>query len=302
MKKCINLVFILLGGFLATNAQSINSAKASEIINLKSTPALPDMVWKGGERTLISEWDKLPTVSNVSVPSISAFLPEPAKANGTALIIAPGGGFHSLSIDNEGNFLANWCVEHGIAAFVLKYRLVPTGDNPGKEFMEKMEKGKEKLDADMAPYIKLANADGLAAIAYLRENAVKFNISPAKIGIIGFSAGGTVAAHAGLNYTSEKDRPDFFAPIYGAMHVLNLSKLAEKPMPLFMVVASDDFFGFQNQSIELFKTYNAAKQPAELHIYEKGNHGFGMKKQGLPSDEWINTFNNWLGSKGYLKK
>ncbi|TDB68893.1 alpha/beta hydrolase [Arundinibacter roseus] len=300
MKYFFVITAILFVGVLNSFAQNASTTKASEIIRLESIPSSSDMIWEGGERTLISEWDKLPTVSNVSTPSLAAFLPDPSKASGMALIIAPGGGFHSLSIDNEGNFLAQWCVEHGIAAFVLKYRLVPTGENPGKEFMEKLEKGQEKLDADMAPYIKLANADGLAAITYLRENAAKYTINPAKIGIIGFSAGGTVAANAGLNYTSEKNRPDFFAPIYAAMHVLDLTKLAPKPMPLFMAVASDDFFGFQKQSIELYKTYNVAKQPVELHIYEKGNHGFGMKKQNLPSDEWINAFRKWLESQDLI--
>ncbi len=302
MELKVNLAVIGLFCSITIWAQTKTQLVASEIITLKSTPALADMVWKGGERTLVSEWDKLPTVSNVSVPSILAFLPEPSKANGMALIIAPGGGFHSLSIDNEGNFLANWCVEHGIAAFVLKYRLVPTGENPGKEFMEKMQKDRKKMDEDMAPYIKLANEDGLAAIAYVRENASKYHVNSAKIGIIGFSAGGTVAAHAGLNYTSDSNRPDFFAPIYGAMHVLNLTKLPAKPMPLFMAVSSDDFFGFQAQSIELYKSWNAAKQSVELHLFEKGDHGFGMKKQGLPSDEWINTFAIWLTSHGWLKK
>jgi acetyl esterase/lipase len=260
------------------------------------------MVWKGGERSSISPFDKEQIVSNVSVPAISAFFPAPEKANGTALIIAPGGGFHMLSIENEGNILAAWCVEHGITAFVLKYRLVPTGENPIKDFSVKFVKGQAQMDAEMAPYIKLGSDDGLAAIAYVRENAAKLKIDPSKIGIIGFSAGGTVAANAGLNYTSEINRPDFFAPIYAAMQVLNVTKLPAKPMPLFMTVASNDMFGFQAQSIELYKTWNTAKQSVELHIFEKGNHGFGMKKQGFPSDEWINTFGIWLTSQGWLKK
>ena len=282
--------------------QNIDKLKPTEIISLKSVAASPGMGWKGGERITNSDFDKMPIVSNVSVPSLMVFLPDPAKANGTSLIIAPGGGFHMLSIDNEGNDLAYWCVEHGIAAFVLKYRLVPTGENPGKEFADKLQKGQRQMDSVMAPYIKLANADGLAAIAYVREQAARFKVSPDKIGIIGFSAGGTVAAYAGLEYTNENNRPNFFAPVYGALHVLNLTKLPAKPMPLFLVVSSDDYFGFQTLSMELYKNWNAAKLPAELHIYEKGGHGFGMKKQGLPSDEWINAFASWLSLHGFLRK
>ncbi len=269
---------------------------AQEVIALTSTPASPEMEWIGGERNQVSPWDKLPIVSNVSSPSLIAFLPEADKANGTALIIAPGGGFHTLSIDNEGRDVAKWCTDRGIAAFVLKYRLVPTGENPSQEFMEKFQAGQEELDRSMAPYIKLANEDGLAAIAHVREKAGEYGVNPDQIGIIGFSAGGTVAAAAGLAYTDESNRPDFIAPIYAAMHLLDTQTLPEKPMPLFMAVAGDDFFGFQNQSIDIYKSWNAAKHPAELHIYDKGNHGFGMRKQGLPSDEWINAFGAWLAS------
>ena len=306
MKKIIILILhvgFIFQGFsqkIENKSEKLKQISASEIITLKSIPAPSDIIWQGGERTQTIEWDKSTSVSNISVPTITAFLPEPSKANGTAIVIAPGGGFHVLSMDYEGNYLAQWCAEHGIAAFVLKYRLWPTGENPGKEFMDKMQKDQKKLEQELEPLIKLSNADALSAIEYVRLNAVKYNVNPQKIGIIGFSAGGTVAANAGLNYTSNLNRPDFFAPIYGAIHVLNLNKLAEKPMPLFMVVASDDFFNFQNYSVDLFKSYNAAKQPVELHIYEKGNHGFGVKKQGFPCDDWINVFQKWLGSHGFL--
>lgn len=255
--------------------------------------------WEGGERTQISSWDQLSIVSNVSQPSLMAYIPEESKSNGTAMIIAPGGGFHLLSIDNEGNHVAKWCVENGIAAFVLKYRLVPTGEDPDREFHEKLNNGQEEMDRDMAPYIDLAKADALAAIAHVRANAEKYNVDSDKIGIIGFSAGGTLAASAGLEFTSDKDRPDFIAPIYGALHVLDLAKLPTHPMPLFLAVTSDDAFGFQNQAIDIYKIWNKAKAPVEMHIYQKGNHGFGMRKQNLPSDLWIETFRAWMKDNGF---
>ncbi|WP_285655674.1 alpha/beta hydrolase [Allomuricauda sp. NBRC 101325] len=276
---------------------------AQDTIYLKSIPTPKALnVYQGGERSQTSEWDGLKTVSNVSQPSLTVYLPDASKAIGTALIIAPGGGFHTLSMDNEGRHLAEWCVEHGIAAFVLKYRLVPTGENPGQEFMENFQKkGQEQFDKDIAPYIELAKSDGMEAIAHVRANALKYQVDPSKIGIIGFSAGGTVAGAAALEFTSEENRPDFAAPIYAAMHVLDLDHVPNHPMPLFMAVTGDDFFGFQEQAIHLFQTYNAAKLPIELHLYEKGQHGFGMKTQNLTSDNWIRAFESWMVSHQFLK-
>ena len=302
MLKKIILPF--LGIIISLNcfSQTKPTLQPDKVIQLQSIAASADIaVWQGGERNQTSDWDGLPTVSNVSKPTLAVYLPEASKSNGTALIIAPGGGFHTLSIANEGSHVAAWCIENGIAAFVLKYRLVPTGENPGQEFVAKLEKGQEEMDRSMAPYIALAKADGLAAIAHVRENAEQYNISPNQIGIMGFSAGGTVAAAAAYEYTSEKNRPDFSAPIYPALHVVNTSEMPEKPMPLFIAVTSDDFFGFQTQTVDLYKQWNGARQPIELHIYEKGQHGFGMKKQNLPSDNWIEVFGAWANSYGWIK-
>lgn len=295
MKPWLIYSMFFLNLLTQLHGQTSTDTLIGKQITLSSKAATADIaVWKGGERNQISRWDGLPTLSNVSQPSLIAYLPEVSKANGTAMIIAPGGGFHLLSIDNEGRHVAKWCVENGIAAFVLKYRLVPTGDDPDKEFSEKLNKSQAQMDKEMGPYIDLAKADALAAIAYVRANAKALNVKTDKIGIIGFSAGGTLAAAAGLAYTSEENRPDFIAPIYGALHVLDLTKTPAKPMPLFLAVTSDDVFGFQNQTITLYKTWNAAKVPAEMHIYENGNHGFGMRKQQLSSDGWIMNFSAWL--------
>jgi acetyl esterase/lipase len=286
MNKILPILMLLISSFGIPEAQ--------EVIHLSSLPASSEMEWSGGERTTYSFWDRSAIVSNVSEPTLTAYFPEEAKSNGSALIIAPGGGFHGLSIENEGTKVATWCTERGMAAFILKYRLVPTGKNPFQEFAEKMQKGNKHMQETMGPYIKLAKADGLAAIAHVRKHASDYNIDPDRIGILGFSAGGTVAAGAGLEYTHGENRPNFIAPIYGALHLFNLENLPADPMPLFMAVTGDDIFGLQNQSIELYKSWNAARLPAELHIYEKGAHGFGMRKQDLPSDAWIDAFGAWL--------
>ena len=275
------------------------SAYGQKIVELKSTAST--IAWAKPESTYYSPSGNDSIVANVSTPSLTIYLPKASKANGTALIIAPGGGFHLLAIENEGKYLAEWCVKNGIAAFVLKYRLVPTEKDAVAEFFEKMKNPKQ-ADSDMQPVITMAKADGLAAIEYVRNNAKLYNVNPNKIGIAGFSAGGTVAAAAAFEHTSPSNRPDFAAPIYPALHVVNTDTLPQKPMPLFVAVTADDMFGFQNLSVELFKKWNAAKHPIELHIYENGGHGFGMKKQNLASDKWIDGFGNWLKLHGWLKK
>ncbi len=289
----LTFALIAVAGPLIGFAQTDKPLMPDKIIPLQSKPFSPDMVWVGGQREQNSEQASGRMVSNVKEPSLMVYLPkDPSTANGTALVIAPGGGFHLLSIDNEGVDVAKWCVENGIAAFVLQYRLVPTGESPMQEFFDKMRKG--GMDQIIAPYIDLAKADGLAAIAHVRQNAEQYGINRDRIGIVGFSAGGTVAAAAGIEYTSDDDRPDFIAPIYGALQVVNLENLPAKPMPMFLAVGSRDEFGFQTPSLELYRTWNAAKVPAELHVYASANHGFGMKRQGRPSDRWIDSFKAWL--------
>lgn len=267
--------------------------QAQQIIQMEYEPS-PTGVKLAKAESTYGPPEKPDVVANISRPSLTAYLPAPEKANGTALIIAPGGGFHFLAFRNEGTDLAAWCVEHGIAAFVLKYRVVPTTREPWVEFGEKLEKDREKMDKEMAPVIELAKADGRAAIEHVRSHAKDYGIKPDRVGIIGFSAGGTLAAAAAFEYTSKENRPDFVAPIYPALHVVKMDSLPADPMPMFVAVANDDNFGFQMPSIDLYKKWSQASLPIELHIYEKGGHGFGMKKQGLPSDKWVDAFWTWL--------
>ncbi len=272
---------------------------AQKPIILNSTPAPPGLVWKTAERQFFSPIFKTEVVTNVSQPTLTAYLPDPKIANGTAVIVAPGGGFHALSINSEGIDVAKWLVERGVAAFVLKYRLVPTGEDGTAEFVKKVA-DREKMDRESAPVIALGKADGLAAIEYVRAHAAEFGVKPNRVGIIGFSAGGAVAGSAAFEY-SAASRPDFCAPIYPAMHVVNTKNVPADAPPIFIAVAADDVFGFQKYCTALFDQWNAAGKSAELHIYNEGNHGFGMRKQNLPSDHWIDRFGEWLDANGWLK-
>ncbi len=276
------------------------SASAQKVIQLYPGAAPGSEKWTHKEKEYFSKIWNTQVVTNVVQPTLTWYAPEPAMANGTAVIICPGGGFHALSINSEGLEVAKWLAAKGVTAFVLKYRLVPTGEDGTKEFMEKFTKGKS-LDDENAPVIPLAIADGRAAVAYVRQHAAEFGISPTRVGLMGFSAGGTVTAGVVFNYTAES-RPDFIAPIYAYMGAIKETTVAQDAPPMFVVAATDDQLGLAPDSVALYSKWMAAKKSAELHLYAKGGHGFGMRKQNLPTDQWIERFGEWLAVQGLLKK
>lgn len=161
----------------------------------------------------------------------------------------------------------------------------------------------KKLDAENAPVVPLAIADGKRAIEYVRQHAKDFNVQPDRIGLMGFSAGGTVTMGVGFAY-SPGNRPAFLAPIYpylGAGAIARQVVPADAP-PLFVCAATDDQLGLAPHSTKLYTDWIAAGKSAELHMYLKGGHGFGMHKQNLPTDTWIDRFGDWLKLNGYLTK
>jgi acetyl esterase/lipase/lysophospholipase L1-like esterase len=237
-------------------------------------------------------------IYNVSHPTLTVFPADPAIATGTAMIVCPGGGFYILAKAVEGNEVVNWLNKKGITVFLLKYRLAHSlTDNPGQELADNMKKG--GFEEKIKPIVPLSVADGKAAIKYVRAHAAEYNISPTRIGIIGFSAGGTVAASAAFNYTAD-DRPDFVAPIYAYMPPRLQGAIAADAPPMFIAAASDDQLGLVPHSVDLYSKWLASKHPAELHIYQKGGHGFGMRKQDIPTDTWIDRLGDWLKLNGWL--
>lgn len=276
----------------------LRASADEKVVRLYDGPAPGSEDWKRTEQESTTNLWNTRVVFNVTSPSLTVFQPEPAKSNGTALIICPGGAFFGLSIDSEGNDVARWLNTKGVTCFVLKYRLVQCQtDDPTRELMTR-----GKLDDVVAPVVKLALADGNAAIGHVRKHAKEYNINPERIGIIGFSAGGTVAASVAYNYTPET-RPNFAAPIYLAYSWTIKDKGVPADAPsMFILAASDDPLGLARHSVDLYKDWTAAKKPAELHLFSKGGHGFGMRKQNLPSDRWIERFAEWLDVQGLLKK
>lgn len=231
-------------------------------------------------------------VRNVVQPTLTAYLPDPSVANGTAVIVCPGGGFHFLNFDTEGADAAHWLNTRGVAAFVLKYRLLQT-ETSDEDFLRQLRHlDMERIKSQAAPGIM----DGKQALRVIRESASEWEINPERIGILGFSAGGVVTIGAATQYEAES-RPNFAASIYGPVWQ-ELVVPADAP-PLFIALANDDP-GLPDGCTSLYHAWKAASHPVELHIYSRGGHGFAMAPQGLPCDHWIERFGEWLQVQGFL--
>lgn len=266
---------------------------AQKVVSLYNGKAPGSETWNWSEKSTDKNAWNTPIVYNVTSPTLTVFEPTKGSANGTAIIIVPGGGFQALAIVKEGTGMAKIMASKGITAFVLKYRLNRSyTDDPTGEFMRGLGDTAilRRINDTIIP---MTIADGKKAIEYVRANAKQYGIDANKIGIVGFSAGGTVTLGATLNYT-EQDKPNFTAPIYPyAAYFKNIVVPADAP-PMFIAAATDDIFGFAPDCANLYNTWITAKKSAEIHIFSKGGHGFGVAKQDMPSDNWIGLFTDWL--------
>jgi acetyl esterase/lipase len=248
---------------------------------------------------------------NVSEPTLTAFPPTNGKSNGAGVIVCPGGGWRILAWEHEGVDVAHWLTAHGYTAFLLKYRVRGTpaaqADYDAWELnlssqIDLTRRGRTAFRAIMGeiePYEifraarQAAADDGRRAVAIVRERAKQWDIDPAKVGMIGFSAGAFLAVDVALDPRATPLA--FVAPIYGG-ETLGRPVPADAP-PLFTVMAHDDFL--YRLAEGLYADWTDAERSAEMHIYRRGGHGFGMAKQGLPSDGWINLFHDWLADQGF---
>ncbi len=285
-----------LFGFLLFMASHSN---AQTVIPLYQGAAPGSENWNWNETQIKTDIGTI--VMDVSHPSLTAFVP--SNPNGTAVIIAPGGAFHALAFDLEGTEVAKWLNSKGITAFVLKYRIVHNDPaHPENSIGNLMAtKNFKKLDSLNSQVVPLAMQDGLTAVKYVREHAAEYKIDKNKIGFMGFSAGGTVTMSVVYNATDET-RPNFIAPIYAYEGAIIGSIVPAVKTPIFIAAASDDDLGLATHSVHIYLKWLEANQPAELHMYEKGKHGFGMKKQNLPVDTWIERFGDWLKMHGLINK
>lgn len=229
-------------------------------------------------------------VSNVHRPSITPYIPSPEKATGAAVIVIPGGGHRELWMDHEGYRVAQWLSDHGIAAFVLKYRLA------------KQEGSTYTVEGNSL-------ADVQRAIRVVRSRAAEWHIARNRIGVIGFSAGGELAALAGTRpgiddasdaIGHESARPDFLGLIYPAIPP-GLTVSRDTP-PAFLLCGADDSPAIADALPQLYLAFRHAGAPAELHILTGTGHGFGIRDSNPPAvAAWPTLFHDWLGASGFLK-
>lgn len=272
---CTAIAFFLMTG---------SGFAGSQVVNVWPGVAPGSEKWTHKERT--AENTPVGTVVfNVVTPTLTAYLPERSKATGTGVIIAPGGAFVALAIDLEGNEVARWLQEKGIAAFVLKYRL-----------LEKRGEGIPAMNMDEVGQYGIA--DGIQALKVVRQHAAEWGLSPDRVGFMGFSAGAMVTSGTLL----EKDaasRPSFAAMIYGAPFGVMPAIPAKLP-PMFLAWAQDDTQA-REPIVKFYDALASAGHKPEVHIFSAGGHGFGLRKQGTSSDHWIDAFYDWLEAQGLTR-
>ena len=261
----------------------------------------PVLLWANGApgsqdktapETVVANAEGERIVSTIHQPSITPYLPRPGIATGAAVIIAPGGGHYQLSIDHEGYDVAKWLSGHGVAAFVLKYRLAK-------------EKGSTyTVDGDELSDIQ-------RAIRLVKGRAAEWKVDPARVGVMGFSAGGELAVLASTRYDDgkpgaadaidrESSKPAFQALLYPGLP--KDIKLTKETPPAFLLCGAEDRENISQGLPELYLALRKAGISAELHVYAGVGHGFGLRLSNHGSySEWPSLFLAWLDTKGFLK-
>ena len=294
----------VLFGFLLLSCHLLHAQKEMDLYK----EVIPNAVQTADSSVL-----KDGVASKVSRPSLTIYLPDEAKASGAAVIICPGGGYSVLVIQKEGFNIAQWFRDHGVAAFVLKYRL------PSNVTMQ---------DKSIGPL-----QDAQQAIKMVREHAKEWNIASDRIGIMGFSAGGHLAATASTHFenaviandNNTSLRPDFSLLVYPVISMTdslghkgsrnnllgkdapaeqiklysNELRVTAQTPPAFLIHAADDKVVDVDNSISYFEALRHRNIPVEMHVYPKGDHGFVLK---IPIDDWMSLCLRWMDSNGWLGK
>jgi len=302
-------VFKLMAAAAFALAMPAQAQAQDDVMRPIAIPAQPNAIELGTGRlpgaTAEESWHSQygsKFARNVVVATLTPFLPDPAKANGTAVVVTPGGGFRTLSMENEGYDVAKALNEHGVAAFVLKYRLNQTpasleefarppapGAGPGGP--PRTRPSPEQMMANLAPQL----ADSKAAFDLIRSRAAEWNVDPDRIGMVGFSAGAMLTM---ATASASDANPAFLGDIYGPLMPMDVP--AAKT-PLFIALAADDPL-FPQTEFGLIKSWKDAGAPVEFHYYEQGGHGFGMYPKTTTSTGWFNAFAAWMKMHGWLDK
>ena len=299
--RTLSQTLLGLGMVLATASvpATAQSGISTETI---AAPAQPDTILlETAEKTDREIWHASVAgryaVRNVTRPTLTAFRPV-GKPLPASVIIAPGGAFLGLEMDKEGWEVARWFANRGITAFVLKYRTLPTPPDQ-KLFVAELDKmiaGQKSVLAPPSDTPAQALADGLAALRHVRSNAASYGIDPARVGFMGFSAGGFLSRS--LVEKGGADRPDFAAPIYPNMGPMTVP--ADAP-PMFVAIAADDFLLGRHKGLPLLETYRAAGKSIEFHLFSAGGHGFAAGPAGSPAEGWLGLMHRWMRTQGLLE-
>jgi acetyl esterase/lipase len=241
-------------------------------------------------------------IFNVSTPTLELFRPAPGRDNGTAVIVAPGGGFVGLDYEAGGTAVARRMAQLGMTALVLKYRTIQSPDDAMhmpevhmKEMEGIMARAKSGTPEQVPRFAGEPHAvqDGARAVAIVREHAAEWGINPKRIGLIGFSSGAFLAADLAIG--DKASRPDFVALMYGGLR----TPVPADASPAFIAGAADDAY-LPNDPIQLYTAWRQAGAPAELHLYERGGHGFDLTPKGAPSDHWFDELIWWMQARGLM--
>jgi len=265
--------------------------------------------WDWQERTAQIPWATRPRrySRNVVIPSLTLHRPPAGTANGSLLIVAPGGAFHFLMIDFEGHDMARWLTGLGVTVAVLKYRVArtPDADDEVLAFRDELQRrlaesrreDGPRPTSPLQPIRHMGEDDGRQAIRFARRHAAEWGIDPNRIGIAGYSAGGGVALGAAMEHDAES-RPDFAVGIYAAWRADLVVPL--NPPPLFLAISDDDPSVPSASSTHLYEAWHKAGGTAELHVFGDGGHGWGMAKDGYLADAWTGLLEHWMRWRGLL--
>jgi acetyl esterase/lipase len=300
--RITTFTFVLFGWTATAAAQTLppgveKPADASEVFVI--WPGQPPGTTATGQPEQVTQAMGGPAgrwVRNVEVPTLTAFLPDPADATGAAVVVAPSGAFLFLNIDHDGFEVARWFAERGVAAFVLRYRVRPTSRDP-TAFADQLRQvltaaaTAEGFSSGQAPWPYAAD-DGRQAIRIVRERAGHWSVDPGRVGIVGFSAGGFVVNDVAAGY-DEVTRPDFAATIAAGLR--ESVTVPDDAPPLFIAYAVDDPF-MSRHMLPLFTTWQDAGRPVEMHAYESGGHDLGLNAR------WIDAFSGWLAHHGLISE
>lgn len=286
------LPLLVLCAALTCRAFAADVSAAAQVIPLW-TGVAPGSEGKSGDEKVRVTPEGEHVVSNIHRPTLTVVLPATGTATGAGVVVCPGGGHRELWMDHEGYRVAQWFADHGVAAFILKYRLA------------REEGSTYKVDVESL-------ADAQRALRIVHARAAEWGVDPARVGIIGFSAGGELAALAGHRFDSghadaadaidrESSKPAFQGLVYPG-NAKTIAPSKDDP-PAFLVCGYDDRPDISEGLANVYLAFKKAGVPAELHIYTGAGHGFGVReKNKFPAAAWPTRFHEWLGERGLLKK